>query len=482
MKRLTAFLCGLIAAFNLINGTNASAAFDDIGLGARAAAMGQAFSAVSNDANAINTNPAGLVLLKSPELAASYGKLYTGLWDDSAIGQGYFSLAFPVKKHIPGFMGVSWDELRLSDAYCETVFSGAYATTVSTALSVGASLKYLRKSYVSDIYTESDPLFIRNGYSKSGLGIDLGGLYRVNDKYTLALVLKNINQPDMGLGGTDRLPVQIRTGIAYWLKKSLVDLDISFKGGGYDVSIGAERVFQRKYLFRLGFLAGNDSKRNVALGLGSRFGAVNFDYSFTLPIGGISGTTGSHRLAFGFKFGAAEQAEEEARRADVEAIRNAQTRLSEQEKQIEALERKIKAQEELSEKAAAAAAVPQPAVSPEAVKVIAPEPAKAAPAIDADLELLKAELERSRKEADSFKERLISLEKKGKERTVVRPSAVQAPEGRIKAYLVQEGDTLESIAGKVYGEASKWPAIYKANAGALGRGGEVKPGQTLVIP
>ena len=48
--------------------------------------------------------------------------------------------------------------------------------------------------------------------------------------------------------------------------------------------------------------------------------------------------------------------------------------------------------------------------------------------------------------------------------------------------MVQEGDTLESIAAKVYGDGSKWPSIYKANAGSVGRGGTVKPGQTLAIP
>lgn len=473
------FMTGMAAASDLFAG------FGDAGLGARTAGMAQAFSAVANDANAISANPAGLALLKEPEMSASYGRLYTGLNDDSKIGQGYFGLAFPAKRYLPGIVGVGWDELRLSEAYCETVFTGAYADTVYPGLSVGGSFKYLRKTYVSDGYTESDPLFASNGYAKSGLGIDLGGLYRVNDNYTVALVFKNVNRPDMGLGGTDRLPMQARAGAAYWVSRGLVDMDIAMSDGNYDVSVGAERLFQGRYLFRVGFLAGNDSKRNVSLGFGSRFGAANFDYSFTLPLAGIAGTTGSHRLAFGFKFGGAERlAEEEARRADAEEIRAAKSRLAEQERQIKALEQKIREQEAskkaavMAPKAAEQPAIPvsaAPAAVEPALKVIEPEPQKAV--VEDTLLLLKNELEQARKEAAEFRERLISLEEKGKKKP-----AAPAPERARSAYVVQDGDTLESIAEKVYGDGSKWSAIYKANAGAVGRSGAVKPGQTLVIP
>lgn len=484
----------IAAAALLLAPAGAFAGFTDSGPGARTAAMGQAFSAVADDANAISANPAGLAQLAEPELSASYGRLYNGLTDDSKIGQGYFGLAFPVRRYLPGIMGVSWDELRLSDAYCETVFTGAYADKVSSRLSVGGSFKYLRKSYVSDGYTGTDPLFTGNGYAKSGLGIDLGGLYRLNKNYTFALVFKNVNQPDMGLGGTDRLPMQTRLGAAYRLTRGLVDMDLALSDSNYDISAGAERLFQGKYLFRVGFLAGNDSRRNVSLGFGGRFGSANFDYAFTLPLAGISGTSGSHRLAFGLKFGAAErQLEEEARRADAEAIRDARERLAEQEKQIRALEQKIREREDISRAAPAAQpavpaaqpAVPaaQPAEAPvpgaEAVKAMEPDREKAF--MESALQLMREELDRARKEAAEFREKLTSLEERGRKKPAAAPSAAPAAE-KISVYVVEEGDTLQSIAEKVYGDGSKWAVIYKANSGSVGRGGAVKPGQTLLIP
>lgn len=442
---------------------NAEASFSDIGLGARSAAMGTAFSAVSNDANAMNTNPAGLATLTAPELAAVYGKLHTGLSDDSRIGQGYFGVAAPVKRYAPGFMGFSWDETRLSEAYSETVFTVAYATSVYRNLYGGVNLKYLRKGYTSDVYTEADPLFAGKGYSKSGFAADIGALYRLNSSYTFGLVVKNINQPDMGLGSRDIVPMQVKAGAAYWLRNGLVDLDLSFRDRGCDAAIGAERVIQQKFIFRAGFLAGSDSRRNISLGFGSRFGGLNFDYAFTLPVGGIASTTGSHRLAFGFKFGGDNGMPE------AEDIRTVRERLAGQERQIRALEEKIKARDGDVKIPAAASVTP-----------VTTAPA-AAP--DAGIEKLKAELEESRKEADNFKNRLISLEEKSRKPAPARPGLKDQEAGkRVEVYVVQAGDTLESIARKVYGDASKWPLIYKANAASVGRGGEVRPGAALVIP
>ena len=446
---------------------NANASFSDIGLGARSVAMGTAFTAVSDDANAMNTNPAGLGQLKYPELTAVYGKLYTGLSDESKLGQGYFGVAAPVKRYAPGVVGLSWDEVRLSEAYSETVFTVSYATAVYRGLYGGASLKYLKQGYIADLYTETDPLFANKGYSKSGMALDLGALYRLNSSYSFALAVKNLNQPDMGLGAEDIVHRDVKLGAAYWLKNGVVDTDVSFRDGNCDFSVGAERAFQGKYLVRLGFLAGNDSRRNISLGFGTRFGALNFDYAFTLPIGGISGTTGSHRLAFGFKFGAeAAQAEKEA--AD---LKSTMDQLAAQERKIAALEEALKAR---------GGGVPAAVVEPPTASTEAP---KAQPVIEPapmpEVDQLKLELERTRKEAEGLKGKLTDLEEKGKKKEAAPAKGADAG---VKIYVVRSGDTLETIAAKVYGDASRWPAIYKANPAAVGRGGEVKPGAALTIP
>ncbi|HAH32472.1 MAG TPA: hypothetical protein DCL44_09200, partial [Elusimicrobia bacterium] len=49
-------------------------------------------------------------------------------------------------------------------------------------------------------------------------------------------------------------------------------------------------------------------------------------------------------------------------------------------------------------------------------------------------------------------------------------------------YVVQSGDTLRSIAEKAWGDAARWIEIYRANEGHLQRGGDVEPGQIILVP
>lgn len=55
-------------------------------------------------------------------------------------------------------------------------------------------------------------------------------------------------------------------------------------------------------------------------------------------------------------------------------------------------------------------------------------------------------------------------------------------EGGIRRYTVQRGDSLSSIALKVYKDVNKWDQIYEANRKELENSNDLKVGQVLVIP
>ena len=472
-------ICLLLAAFDM----NAYAAFSADSCGARTAAMAGAFSAVPGGSEAACTNPATLLELSAPELTAVYGRLYSGLTDDSTIGQGYFGLALPVQRYLRGPAAVSWSDTRLSDAYSESAYSVSYATAVYRGIGAGLTLKYMRRAYNSDSYTAVDPLFSK-GYSKSALGADLGFFYRPRANYALGLAFRNLNKPDMGIGSSDPMPVEVRAGVSYLVRSSLLDLDAAFAGPDYSISAGAEYSFQKRYALRMGFSTGNDSRRSVTLGFGGRFGLAAFDYAFSLPISGIAGTVGSHRLAFSFRFGAeAEKAEDAAYNAE---LRRAQDKAAVQEEQIRVLQDRLDAAIRLASEAPQApvvqpAAVAAPAVQPAAQPVVViqqPSQAdqKAQEEITRQIEALKQDLERSRAEMEALKAKAAA-------KPAPAPQAKPQPApSRPSRYVVKEGDTLESIAASVYGDSARWPDIYRANAGSLGRGGEVKPGQVLSLP
>jgi len=52
----------------------------------------------------------------------------------------------------------------------------------------------------------------------------------------------------------------------------------------------------------------------------------------------------------------------------------------------------------------------------------------------------------------------------------------------MQPYVVQAGDTLSSIAAKMYRDPNKWKTIYDANRGSLSSPESVRVGQTLLIP
>ena len=61
-----------------------------------------------------------------------------------------------------------------------------------------------------------------------------------------------------------------------------------------------------------------------------------------------------------------------------------------------------------------------------------------------------------------------------------RPVAEPLPPARI--HRVQRGETLSSIAGKMYNDSSQWRKIYEANRQTLKSPGSLDVGQELIIP
>ena len=62
------------------------------------------------------------------------------------------------------------------------------------------------------------------------------------------------------------------------------------------------------------------------------------------------------------------------------------------------------------------------------------------------------------------------------------PADAPAPTAAARSYTVRKGDTLSAIAQRVYGRASRWPAIFEANRDRLDDPDRIQPGQVLRLP
>ena len=93
-----------------------------------------------------------------------------------------------------------------------------------------------------------------------------------------------------------------------------------------------------------------------------------------------------------------------------------------------------------------------------------------------------AELEEKNRELDKLKDEHEKLSKQIEEILSPKPDL---PPAKPDIYVVQAGDSLESIAGKqdIYGDRSRWKEIFEGNKDVIGSApDQLVPGTKLIIP
>lgn len=269
---------------------SAGADFLKIANGVRAVAMGGSFAAVGEDIYAVYWNPAGIAHLTAPETAISYVKLYqsdqidgvylvTGAVQAPELPFGYGNTAF-------GFMALATGSFDSTDPQAivkaaagsasDLMFFMTYSVPISDALSVGASLKYVRRSltgadpdsYQTDPATGDSIPTRSQAFHASGAGGDLGILWENIDR-TLSIGGSIQNLGEIGrfgesfsfdFGGGEILPITFRLGSAMrfrlWGHQLLATGDLSSfvdSIGDPRLSLGAEYALAGFAFFRLGW-------------------------------------------------------------------------------------------------------------------------------------------------------------------------------------------------------------------------------------
>lgn len=332
MKRLLA--SATIAAALLARPLSSHGAFEDLGAGARAPGMSDAFVAVADDVYALHYNPAGLSRLQRPEVGASYTRLLLGLSDDSNVSTMFFGYAHPLAKN-RGTVATAWQQLGLnSGLYQEQTFSLAYgrgAWLVGPGrLRAGGALRYLRRGFgsfpeasnsINGITATGRPDPVLAGKSSVGaMDADLGVLYELRRYYTLGLALKHLTQPNVALGpASDKVPMALALGLNYG--NLLSNLGLQYDGAkaptgarDHNFTFAAERwlprVIHGDFGLRGGLSVGSRNRRQVTAGLSYRAGRMTIDYGFALWATAPSAASGSHRVSFALRFGSPREPDE----------------------------------------------------------------------------------------------------------------------------------------------------------------------------
>ncbi len=321
------------------------AAFDDLGAGARAPGMGNAFVAVSDDVYAVFYNPGGLANVERPQLGLAYSPLFTGLSDNSSLGLSQVVFAYPLgllrQEGSPaqrgsiyrrmqslasmGTLAIAWQRFSLTDIYDESSIFLSFGKLVWQdkiwgSIMAGGNIKRLTRSFgvglaaltaTGDI--SHDPV-LAGSRSKSILDADIGFLLRTHRRWSVGFAVKHILSPDVAFSGNDkeRLPLDFRLGAGYkslWMNLTSELRLKSFMGGKNDTHllIGAERYFptltQGQFGVRGSLGIGSRQFRQATAGFSYRFKRVQIDYGFVMPLSLISDTAGTHRMGLTFYFG-----------------------------------------------------------------------------------------------------------------------------------------------------------------------------------
>ena len=290
------------------SGAGAVANIQNLGAGARSAALGNAFVAVADDGDAVFANPAGLGQVSGRQVAyTNVSLLYGGIGGDD-LGQHVASYVQPLGSKLG--VGLGYERIG-SDLMSENGAFLGLSYTLSRSLMLGLTAKYLFWSV--DDFDPADPV---SGESAGTLGVDVGVLWRTPvEGARLGVLIKNANQPNVAAdvagtlpSGAGDLPMDVAVGVSYELGTSLVSVQwLARDVTGDDVAnrlvVGGETKLVEGLLVRAGGskLFEEDASGDLNAGLGYRWNKVLFDYGYHIPLD-LTETNGSHRISLAWAF------------------------------------------------------------------------------------------------------------------------------------------------------------------------------------
>lgn len=276
----------LIAFFVFINivfaseGGQVGFVFLKTSVNARASAMGEAYTALANDASATYWNPANLAQTQFNSIVLSHNQWLLDITHNFAAVQlvrGDHNIAFsfnvisvpgiPIRDYTPS------EEPIGTSSFYNLYFGGAYATNIVEDWYIGGQLKY---------FFEKMHLV-----SASGFGIDLGiyGNDIIQDM-DWGFSIQNIGKMKKLLNESTELPLLLRTGVGYSLPWKIGDNNIIAAADfvyvindAFRFNLGTEVKLINQFALRLGYVFGSDSY-NFTTGFGVELGRYNLAYAF----------------------------------------------------------------------------------------------------------------------------------------------------------------------------------------------------------
>lgn len=252
---------------------------------ARVIAMGGAYVAVADDANAVFLNPAGLGNSTYIDISASYGNLLGDVNQRSIVGSvglgGYGKVGF-------GYSLTGVTSIPLTDSSGNSIGTGDFYNS-DTAISYGYPI-YEWLLLGAKAHRLFSGFFEYNG---EGYGLDMGLLLKPFHNFNVGLLIENTYATDFNWsdGSKEKIIKSATLGLSYRPITEKVLLAMDFRSRNIDqnsnidsASIGGEITFFDLMKLRLGYLFENNNTSYVetgSAGLGINFlDNFRFDYAY----------------------------------------------------------------------------------------------------------------------------------------------------------------------------------------------------------
>ncbi len=287
-----------LKSFCFAGGEGSSAVpFLKIPVGARAAALGGAFTAISDDASGIFSNPAGLSFAKSKELALSHNQWIEGLGGET------IAYVHPLNSKFAFGAGIN---VLLSGSMKKYDLNGVQNGEFN--YSEGAALAGVSRSFVGG----SAGMALKTVYQKSenknatAFAVDAGIMSAFHENFRAGLSVENMGAKIKLEEDAFPLPRGFKLALAYMpLKYRFITAQIKkYSDENAAFSAGAEQGFDisaRETVFlRAGYASGADENTGSGLnfGFGLKAKEISIDYAFS-PMGDFGF---AHRVSFSIAF------------------------------------------------------------------------------------------------------------------------------------------------------------------------------------
>lgn len=292
--------------------------FLKVDVGARAAAMGGAYSASGGDANGIFYNPATAALAARKEVMAGHNEWLEGIRNET------LAYVHPVDYSGAVFAGANLLMSGSMDKYDAAGTAQGSFNSMEGVVSLGGALPLGKGFYggaaVKSLYQKADTL------SAMAWAGD-AGLLKTLDDWRFGVSASNLGT-GMKLGSQSfSLPRILRAG-ASWTYRSRLNLAAdAVKAGENAVAAAAGAEFQivsspgESFFLRAGYRSGRTSYSGPGwtAGFGLQNGDLRIDYAFS-PYGELGS---SHRVNLSLRFGAEKALKRPRRSADQPAAKPA---------------------------------------------------------------------------------------------------------------------------------------------------------------